>query len=91
MQMTRSKEYIFLLEWLEKEPNVDLIVPYIKEVLGQVIPVKAIKTDLQKNEVNFLRERVRMIKEKGHQEYTNKTTQAIFAAKEVFGNEVKEI
>lgn len=80
--MTRSNEYVFLLEWLIKEPNVDLIVPHIKQVLGQIEPV--IKTDLKRDEVSWLRKRVVMIKDVGHEKYCENMTQAVLAAEEVF-------
>lgn len=78
----RSNEYLFLLEWLFKEPNVDLIVPHIKQVLGQLQP--AISTDLRREEINWLRKRVVMIKEKGHKEYSCNLVQATLDAEEVF-------
>ena len=87
--MVRSNEYTFLLEWLIKESNVDLVIPHIKQVLGQIQPV--IQTDLKREEVGWLRKRVVMIKEIGHSAYCESMRQAVLAAEEVFGPEVRVI
>lgn len=87
----RSNEYQFLLEWLIKESNVDLVIPYIKELLGQVPAAKEIKTDLKRDEVAWLRKRVVMIKEIGHAAYCESMRQVTLAAEEVFGPEVRVI
>ena len=63
----------------------------VEEVVGKVKPAKPIKTDLKKDEVVALRNRVVFIKNNGHEAYLDSSQQAIFAAEEVFGNGVKEI
>ncbi len=79
--MTRTEKYKFILEWLSKEPNVDLVIPYIKEK----------KFDLPAHEVNWLRKRVVKIKKEGHENYCANMTQALIAAAEVFGEEVRVV
>ena len=49
------------IDWLEVEPNVDLIIPVIKEDIAA--------NKLSKDEIDQLRSRVVFIKEHGHAEY----------------------
>jgi hypothetical protein len=64
-----SEEYNFIREWLQKEPNHELVVPYIKEQkeLGTLSTI----------EVDSLRDQVLIIMKYGHAVYIeNKTLTA---------------
>lgn len=54
-------EYQTIIKWLHKEPDVDLVIPYIQEQ-------KAANT-LTPIELDSLRTRVMFIKKYGHHEY----------------------
>lgn len=54
-------EYQTIIQWLEKEPNIELVVPYIKEQIEAAT--------LTEQEVNVLRDRIIMIKTHGHAKY----------------------
>lgn len=56
--MTQYQTYI---EWLQVEPNVELIVPAIKEDIAKAL--------LTKSEIDALRSRVLFIKNNGHEAY----------------------
>jgi len=70
-----SKEtYKFYVKWLQEEPNVDLVVPAIKEDIA--------KKNLTPQETDILRTRVVTIKKYGHEKYLKFSPEEI--ALEVF-------
>ena len=70
-----SKEtYKFYVKWLQEEPNVDLVVPAIKEDIA--------KKNLTPQETDILRTRVVTIKKYGHEKYLKLTLEEV--ALEVF-------
>jgi len=70
-----QETYKFYVKWLQEEPNVDLIVPAIKEDIA--------KKNLSPQETDILRTRVVTIKKYGHEKYLELTPQKI--ALEIFG------
>ena len=56
-----EEEYKFIVQWLQKEPNPDLVVTYIKE--------RKEKGFLSPVELDSLRHQVIDIKKKGHASY----------------------
>ena len=70
-----SKEtYKFYVKWLQEEPNVDLVVPAIKEDIA--------KKNLTPQETDILRTRVVTIIKYGHKKYLQLTPEEV--ALEVF-------
>ena len=70
-----SKEtYKFYVKWLQEEPNVDLVVPAIKEDIT--------KKNLTPQETDILRTRVVTIIKYGHKKYLQLTPEEV--ALEVF-------
>jgi hypothetical protein len=57
--MPASEEYLFINQWLLREPDIELIVPYVREV----------KSKMSNQEVNKLRERFLYKKQHGHEDY----------------------
>lgn len=53
--------YNLITEWLQREPDVDLIIPYIKEEIEA--------NSLSNLEIDALRTRVVFIKKYGHEKY----------------------
>jgi hypothetical protein len=65
-----SKEtYKFYVKWLQEEPNVDLVVPAIKEDIA--------KKNLTPQETDILRTRVVTIKKYGHEKYLKLTLEEV--------------
>lgn len=65
-----SKEtYKFYVKWLQEEPNVDLVVPAIKEDIT--------KKNLTPQETDILRTRVVTIKKYGHEKYLKLTLEEV--------------
>ena len=65
-----SKEtYKFYVKWLQEEPNVDLVVPAIKEDIA--------KKNLTPQETDILRTRVVTIKKYGHEKYLKFTLEEV--------------
>ena len=64
-----KENYKTFVEWLEKEPNVDLIIPAIKEDIN--------KKELTTIEIDSLRSRVIAIKKYGHDNYLKLTPEQI--------------
>ena len=54
-------EYKLIVEWLHREPNVDLVIPYIQE--------QKAKNVFSPIQLDALRSRVMFIKKYGHAEY----------------------
>ena len=69
-----STTYKTYIDWLQVEPNVDLIVPSIKEDIASA--------KLTKAEIDALRSRVMYIKTHGHAKYLENDPVAI--VKEMF-------
>lgn len=78
MKREDQTEYEFINKWMQHEPNIDLIVPYVQEV----------KSKMSNREVNKLRERFLYKKKHGHEAYLK--WYFIDAAKEM-GFDAKEI
>lgn len=64
-----QETYKFYVKWLQEEPNVDLIVPAIKEDIA--------KKNLSPQETDILRTRVVTIKKYGHKKYLELTPHEI--------------
>lgn len=73
--------YQTYIQWLEVEPNVDLIVPAIKEDIASA--------KLTKAEIDALRSRVMYIKTHGHTKYLENDPVEI--AKELFESLIEAI
>ena len=56
-----QNEFEFIKDWLTKEPNMELVIPYVKE--------KIASGELSEPQIDNLRKRVMMIEDIGHEAY----------------------